>query len=104
MQRTVVAWISSIAGIVSTVERRRPAGWYAGLPYEIAAETAADQPAGGQRSRDYDTVFLNAFALARISTVEIAISETTGCHRSANVAPRITMPRAIRMKCVAGKA
>jgi len=45
----------------------------------------------------YDTVFLKALALTPINTIDMNTSAATDSHKSQNVAPRITIPRAMRM-------
>ena len=55
------------------------------------------QNLSAREGTSYVTVFLNARALAAISTAEMTRSAATGSHKSKNVAPRITIPRAILM-------
>src|SRR6476620_11580803 len=51
----------------------------------------------------HDTVFRNARALPATRTAAMTRSAATGCQRSVKVAPRMTMPREMAMKWVAGR-
>src|ERR1700694_5109292 len=59
---------------------------------------------GGTPPLLYEIVFWNARALALMRTTEMITRAATFGQRSLNDAPRMMMPRAILMKCVAGSS
>src|SRR5204863_4781131 len=71
--------------------------------FRVRRLAAAFKAVPRHRTPNYVTVFLNAVALSVISTTEIVTSAATDCQMSPKLAPRMMIPREIRMKCVAGR-